>query len=215
MARVVCGGHVVQGPEVAAFECEVATRLGVAETAAVSSGTVALELALHAVGVAAHDDVIVPTYACDALHHAVVRAGARPVLADVDPRTHALDPSDARRRLTPKTRALVVVHPFGRAVDVHPLIALGVPVVEDCAQALGAVVGDRPAGAAGAAAVCSFYATKLVTTGEGGAVGGSAATVARVREARAYDERADLLPRGNAKLTDMQAALGRSQLGRL
>jgi len=215
VARVVRGGQVAQGPEVAAFESEVAARLGVATTAAVSSGTVALELALQAVGVGRDDDVIVPTYTCDALHHAVVRAGARPVLADVDPRTQALAVDDVHRRLTPRTRAIVVVHAFGRAVDVGPFLALGIPVVEDCAQALGAVVHGRPAGADGAAAVCSFYATKLVTTGEGGAVGGSAATVGRVREAREYDERADLAPRGNAKLTDLQAALGRSQLARL
>ncbi len=215
VARVVRGGQVAQGPEVAAFEAEVAARLAVATTAAVSSGTVALELALQAVGVGRGDDVIVPTYTCDALHHAVVRAGARPVLADVESRTHALAIDDVRRRLTPRTRAIVVVHAFGRAVDVSPFVALGIPVIEDCAQALGAVVDGRPTGARGAAAICSFYATKLVTTGEGGAVGGDAATVERVRAAREYDERADLAPRGNAKLTDLQAALGRSQLARL
>jgi dTDP-4-amino-4,6-dideoxygalactose transaminase len=216
VARVVRGGWIAQGPEVAAFEAEVAARLGVAATAAVSSGTTALELALRALGIGAGDDVVVPTYACDALHHAVVRAGARPLLADADPRTHALAVEDVRRRLTPRTRALVLVHPFGRAVPVRPFLALGIPVVEDCAQALGAIVDDRPAGAWGAAAICSFYATKLVTTGEGGAVGGPDELAARVRAARAYDEREALAAGGgNAKLTDIQAALGRSQLARL
>jgi dTDP-4-amino-4,6-dideoxygalactose transaminase len=215
VARVVRGGQIAQGPEVAAFEVEIAARLGVPEAAAVSSGTAALELALCAAGVGRGDEVIVPSYACDALHHAVARAGGRPIPADVDPTTQALALDDVRRRLTPRTRAIIVVHAFGRAIDVTPFAALGVPVIEDCAQALGAVVNGRPAGAAGAAAVCSFYATKLVTTGEGGAVGGTAATVARVRDAREYDERPDLSPRGNAKLTDLQAALGRSQLARL
>jgi dTDP-4-amino-4,6-dideoxygalactose transaminase len=215
VARVVEGGQIAQGPEVAAFEVEVARRLGVSAAAAVSSGTTALELALAAVGVVHGDDVIVPTYGCDALHHAVVRARGRPVLADVDPRTQALALDDVRRRLGPRTRAIIVVHAFGRAVDVTPFAALGVPVIEDCAQALGAVVSGRAAGAVGAAAICSFYATKLVTTGEGGAVGGPPATVARVREAREYDEHEDLSPRSNAKLTDLQAALGRSQLARL
>jgi perosamine synthetase len=215
VARVIRSGQVAQGPEVAAFEAEVATRLGVTAAAAVSSGTVALELALRAVGVGTGDEVIVPTYVCDALHHAVVRAGARPVLADADPRTHALAVDDVRRRVGVRTRAIVVVHPFGRAVDVAPFAALGVPVVEDCAQALGAEVAGRAAGGAGAVAVCSFYATKLITTGEGGAVGGASSAVASVRDAREYDERTDLAPRGNAKLTDLQAALGRSQLARL
>jgi dTDP-4-amino-4,6-dideoxygalactose transaminase len=159
--------------------------------------------------------VIVPTYACDALHHAVVRAGARPVPADVDPRTHALALDDVRRRLGPRTRAVVLVHAFGRAVDPGPFAALGVPLIEDCAQALGAVVCGRAAGAGGAAAVCSFYATKLITTGEGGLVGGAPAVVERVRRGREYDEQPLLEPRANAKLTDVQAALGRSQLGRL
>lgn len=215
VARIVSGGQLAQGPETAAFERELAVRLGTAAAAAVSSGTVALELALRAVGVGAGDDVIVPTWTCDALHHAVVRAGAAPVLADADPRTHALALADVRARLTPRTRAIVVVHAFGRAVDVRPFAALGPAVVEDCAQALGAAVEGRAAGATGAAAVCSFYATKVITTGEGGAVAGPAPLVAGVRDAREYDERPDLTPRGNAKLTDLQAALGRSQLARL
>ena len=215
VARVVRGGQIAQGPEVAAFERELAAQLGVPAAAAVSSGTIALELALRALDVGSGDDVVAPTYTCDALHHAIVRVGARPVLADVDPETQALALEDVRRRLTPRTRAIVVVHAFGRAVDVTPFLALGIPLVEDCAQALGAVVNGRAAGAAGAAAVCSFYATKLLTTGEGGAVAGASAAVARVRDAREYDERADLVPRVNAKLTDMQAALGRSQLARL
>jgi dTDP-4-amino-4,6-dideoxygalactose transaminase len=215
VARVVQSGHVAQGPEVAAFERELASRLGVAAAAVVTSGTVALELALRALGVGPAHEVIVPTYSCDALHHAVTRTGARPVLADVEARTQALDLEDVRRRLTARTGAIVLVHAFGRAVDATPFLALGPAVVEDCAQALGAVVNRRAAGAAGALSICSFYATKLLTTGEGGAVAGSPDVVSRVRDAREYDDRADLAPRMNAKLTDLQAALGRSQLARL
>ena len=108
-----------------------------------------------------------------------------------------------------------MVHAFGLAADVDAFLALGVPVVEDCAQALGAEAGGRPVGARGAAAVGSFYATKLLTTGEGGAVAGPAGRVARARDARDYDEREDLRPRFNYKMTDLQAALGRAQLRRL
>ncbi len=215
VARVVRGGQLAQGPEVLAFEREVAQRVGVPAAAAVSSGTAALELALRALDVGPGADVVVPSYACDALHHAVTRCGARPVLADADPATLTMSAIDAKRRLSPRTRALIVPHAFGLAIDLGPFEGLGVPIVEDCAQALGARVGARAAGAQGRLAVCSFYATKLVAAGEGGMVLGPADLVARARDARDYDEREDLLPRSNAKLTDMQAALGRSQLRRL
>ena len=215
VARVVRGGQLAQGPEVEAFEREVAARVGVAAAAAVSSGTAALELALRALDVGPGDEVVIPTYACDALHHAVTRCGATAVLADADPATLTLSPADAGRRLSRRTRAIVVPHAFGLAADLGPFDALGVPVVEDCAQALGARLGSRAAGSLGRLSICSFYATKLLTTGEGGMVLGPPDLIARVREGREYDERPDLVPRANAKLTDIQAALGRSQLRRL
>ena len=215
VARVVRSGQLAQGPEVEAFERELAPWFGAPAAAAVSSGSAALELALRALDVGPGQEVIVPTFACDALWHAVTRCGATPVLADADAETLSLAPADAARRRTPRTRAVVVVHAFGLAADVDAFLALGVPVVEDCAQALGARAGGRPVGARGAAAVGSFYATKLLTTGEGGAVAGPAARVARARDARDYDEREDLRPRFNYKMTDLQAALGRAQLRRL
>jgi perosamine synthetase len=215
VARVVRGGHVAQGPEVERFESELARLVGVAGAAAVSSGSVALELALRALDVGPGHEVIIPTYACDAVYHAVTRCGATPVLADADPDTLGLSAEDAARRRTPRTRAAIVVHPFGLALDLGAFQGLGVALVEDCAQTLRAVVGGRPVGASGRLAVCSFYATKLFTTGEGGAVAGPAELVARVRAARDYDEQADLAPRFNYKMTDMQAALGRCQLARL
>jgi dTDP-4-amino-4,6-dideoxygalactose transaminase len=215
VAGVVLGGHIAQGPQVAAFERALALRLGVEAVAAVASGSAALELALRALGVSVGDEVIVPSYACDALYHAATRCGAVPVLADADPGTRSLCPKDALARRTRRTRCAIVPHAFGLAVDLDAFAALEVPLVEDCAQALGATVNGRPAGSRGTLAVCSFYATKIVTTGEGGAVAGPETLVRRVRDARDYDGRADLTPRTNAKLTDMQAALGLGQLERL
>jgi dTDP-4-amino-4,6-dideoxygalactose transaminase len=214
VAGVVRSGALAQGPEVLTFERRLAARAGVEAVAAVSSGSAALELALRALGAGPGDEVIVPTYVCDALHHAVTRCGATPVLADADPATLSLSVDDAKRRLTPRTRCIIVPHAFGLAVDLGAFAALGVPVLEDCAQALGARVDGRPAGSLGRLAVCSFYATKLLTTGEGGAVAGPAALVERARDLRDYDEREDLGPRFNYKLTDIQAALGVSQLER-
>jgi perosamine synthetase len=215
VAQVVRRGQLAQGPEVEAFEREVAERIGAPAAAAVASGTAALELALRALDVGPDAEVVVPSYACDALHHAVTRCGAEAVLADADPVTLTLSAQDVERRLGPRTRAIIVPHAFGLAVDLAPFERLGAPVVEDCAQALGARLGGRAAGSRGRLAVCSFYATKLLATGEGGMVLGPADLVARVRDARDYDERDDLVPRSNAKLTDIQAALGRSQLRRL
>jgi dTDP-4-amino-4,6-dideoxygalactose transaminase len=215
VARIVRSGQLAQGPEVAAFERELAARLRVEDVAVVSSGSAALELALRALDIGAGHEVIIPSYVCDALHHAVTRCGASPVLADADPTTLTLSLDDAKRRLGPRTGAIIVPHAFGLAVDLTGFVALGLPVIEDCAQALGAVVQGRPAGSQGTLAVCSFYATKLVTTGEGGAVAGPASLVGRVRDTRDYDEREDLAPRFNYKLTDVQAALGRGQLTQL
>ncbi len=199
----------------AGLERELAPRLGVAAAAAVSSGSAGLELALRALDVGAGHEVIIPTYACDALYHAVTRCGATPVLADADPETLGLSADGVARRRTARTRAVIVVHPFGRAVDLADFQRLGVALVEDCAQTLGATLGGRPVGARGRLTVCSFYATKLLTTGEGGAVAGPAELVARARDTRDYDEQTELTPRFNYKMTDMQAALGRSQLARL
>ena len=120
-----------------------------------TDGSAALELALRALDVGPGHEVIIPTYACDALFHAVTRCGAAPVLADADPETLGLSAADAGRRRTARTRAAIVVHPFGRAVDLDDFKPLGVALVEDCAQMLGAILGDRTVGAQGGLAVCS------------------------------------------------------------
>src|SRR5438132_12732052 len=143
VARVVRGGQLAQGPEVASFEGELARLLGAAGAAAVSSGSVGLELALRTLAVGPGHEVIVPTYACDAVYHAVTRCGATPVLADADPETLGPAAKDVARRLTRRTRAVVVVHPFGLGLDLDEFLALGVPVVEDCAHAIGARVAGR------------------------------------------------------------------------
>jgi dTDP-4-amino-4,6-dideoxygalactose transaminase len=215
VADVVRSGQLAQGAEVAAFEGEMAARLGAECAVAVASGSVALEAALQALAVGPGDEVIIPSYVCDALHHAVTRVGAVPVLADADGETLGISAKDAARRITARTRGLIAVHPFGRALDLDDLLELGVPVIEDCAQTLAATGDGSGVGRRGTLVVCSFYATKLLTTGEGGMVLGPRMLLEPVRSRRDYDGHADLAPRFNAKLTDIQAALGRSQLARL
>lgn len=216
VGEVLRSGALAQGARVRAFERAAARALERTDGVAVSSGTAALHLALVALGIGEGDDVLMPAYTCTALLHAAACAGARPVLADVDPATFNIDPASARRSLTARTTAVIVPHMFGAPAELDELAALGVPVIEDCAQALGATWGGRPAGGSGVLTVCSFYATKVITTGEGGMVlGDDAGMLDRIRDVREYDGRAELRRRFNYKMTELQAALGLSQLARL
>ncbi|MBW1989027.1 MAG: DegT/DnrJ/EryC1/StrS family aminotransferase [Deltaproteobacteria bacterium] len=214
--EVLRSGQVAMGPEVAAFEREMARAVGVEHAVATGSGTAALAFALAGLSAGPGTEVIVPAYVCPAVANAVLWAGATPVPADVDPETGCMDMEDAMARKTDKTRAVVAVHLFGRPVDPAAYKALSVPVVEDCAQAVGAVVNNRPVGSLSHAAVFSFYATKMLCTGEGGMVLTPDETVAR--KARAMRE-SDVPPspegRYNAKMTDVAAAMGRAQLRKL
>ncbi len=214
-ARVLKGGMLAQGAEVAAFEAEAGAFLDLPPGVAVASGTAALHLALLALGVGPGDEVLLPSYVCVAPLHAIEYVGASPRLADVDPATYNLDPADARRRLTRRTRALIVPHLFGLPADLDALLALGPPIIEDCAQSFGARYRDKLAGAFGALSIVSFYATKLLTTGEGGMVfSQDRRLLDHIRDRRDYDERRRHAVRYNYKMTDFQAALGRSQLRR-
>ncbi|MEW6428704.1 MAG: DegT/DnrJ/EryC1/StrS family aminotransferase [Thermodesulfobacteriota bacterium] len=216
VAEVIAGGQLAAGRVVRRFEEETARFLGIADGVAVSSGTSALHLALLALGVGAGDEVLLPSYLCVAPLNAVHHAGAVPVLADVDPETGNLDPQDAEKRLTAKTKAIIVPHLFGRPAPMARLKALGVPVIEDLAQAFGASLDGRPLGGHGEVAVCSFYATKVFTTGEGGMVlSRDRRLLDRVRDLHDYDEKELYQVRYNYKMTDMQGALGLSQLRRL
>lgn len=216
VADVLRSGCLAQGEQVRRFEEGVASFLGRRGGVATSSGTSALHLALLALGVRPGDQVIVPSYACVALLHAIQYVGADPRLADIDPDTYNLCPRAARRRLTRKTRAVIVPHMFGMPADLDEIVSWGVPVIEDCAQTLGATYRGRQAGAWGVLTVCSFYATKVLTTGEGGMLLSDSDTLLRkARDLRDYDGRATLRVRFNYKMTEMQAALGRSQLRRL
>jgi perosamine synthetase len=215
VSRVLRTGALAQGREVQAFEAEVGQYLGMPPGVAVNSGTAALHLALVGLGVKSGDEVILPSYSCVAPLHAVEYVGAVPRLVDSDPATYNLDPDDVKRKLTPCTRAIIAAHMFGLPADVDRLVELGVPVVEDCAQALGARYRNRPVGSYGAVAILSFYATKMLATGEGGmVVSRDRRLLAAIRDLRDYDERRHHVMRYNYKLTDLQAALGRSQLRR-
>lgn len=212
-ADVIRAGLLAQGEKVTKFERALAKMTGQDAGVAVSSGTAAVFLALKGLGIGPGDEVIFPSYVCTAPWHAVSQAGATPVLVDIDPETYHPSPGAVTRAITSKTKAVIVPHLFGLPADLSELEKSGVPIIEDCAQTLGASMGGRPVGSVGALTVCSFYATKLITTGEGGMVlGRSGPCMARIRAVRQYDEQDALESAFNYKMTDMQAALGLCQV---
>ena len=217
VAAVLRSGQIAQGPKTAEFERAMAAFLGAAGGVAVSSGTAALELALASLGIGAGDEVILPSYVCAAPWLAVMRVGALPRLVDIEPATFSIDAGAAAKALTPRTKAIIVPHLFGLPADLTALSSLGVSLIEDCAQTLGATQRGRPVGAVGRVTVCSFYATKLLCTGEGGMLLSNDATIlAAARNLREYDQMPSVDRRAfNYKMTDLQAAMGMSQLRRL
>ena len=213
---VLESGHLVQGKQVARFERDLAAFVGTKRGVAVSSGTAALHLSLLALEIGPGDEVIFPTFVCGALLQAVSYVGATAVLADIDSRTFNLDVDDLKKRVTKKTKAVIVPHMFGLPADMEGILSLGIPVIEDCAQAIGAKYNGARAGSLGKVSAFSFYATKMLATGEGGMVlSADEDLLERVRDLRDYDERENHLIRFNYKMTDMQAALGVSQLRKL
>ncbi|MEN3272821.1 MAG: perosamine synthetase [Actinomycetota bacterium] len=207
----------------ASFEDELSATLHERPTVVVSSGTLALQLALQALDIGVGDEVVVPAFTFAATANAVRLAGATPVFADVRPDDLALAPETVEPVLTERTAAVIVVHLYGQSADLSALRDLcdrrGLALVEDACQAQGALFDGAPVGTFGDAAALSFYATKNVAIGEGGAVIAADATVAaRVRLMRSHgmpsrDEQ--VLLGTNARMTDVAAAVGRVQLRRL
>jgi dTDP-3-amino-3,4,6-trideoxy-alpha-D-glucose transaminase len=218
--RVLEFGRLVLGPEVEAFERELAALCGTDHAAGVASGTDALELALRALELPAGSEVLCPNLTATATATAIVRAGLRPVLVDVDDSTLTIDAERAAASVTAETRAIVAVHLYGRPAPLAALGELGLPLVEDAAQAHGLVVDGRPAGSVGVAGCFSFYPTKnLGAFGDAGAVVTSSPEIAEaVRSLRAYGERPQHYsrrPGANSRLDEVQAALLRVRLPRL
>lgn len=214
--EVIASGKLAQGEKVEAFEQAFVDTLGTGSAVAVSSGTAALHLSLLALGIGKGDEIIIPSFVCSALLNAVHYVGATPILADIGPNTYNLDPEDVERRITSSTRAIILPHTFGEVANLDRFLKMGVTIIENCAQAVGARYHGRCAGTFGIISMFSFYATKVITTGEGGMVLSEAEDLlAIVRELRDYDKRTPYRVRYNYKMTDIQAALGLSQLGKL
>jgi perosamine synthetase len=228
-------GWLTQGPKVAQFEAAFAARHAVQHALAASSCTTGLHLILAAMGIGPGDEVILPAFTWVATANVVLYCGATPVLADVERDSYNIDPADVARKVSPRTRAVIAVHLFGLCADMQALRAVlpaGVPIVEDAACAAGASYHGQAAGGLGLAAAFSFHPRKSITTGEGGMVTTNDPLLARTadmlrnhgaeisEEQRHHGPRPYLLAEFNLlgfnyRMTDLQAAVGLTQLTKL
>ncbi|MFQ5692262.1 MAG: DegT/DnrJ/EryC1/StrS family aminotransferase [Nitrospinota bacterium] len=222
-AEVMRSGRLAAGPRAAAFERRFADYLGCRHAVALNSGTAALHLSLAALGIGPGDEVIVPPLTFFSTVASVLYQGAVPVFADIEEASLCLDPADVRRRLTPRTRAILAVHLFGDAADVDGLGEIaaerGIALIEDAAQAHGTEHRGRKVGAIGDVGVFSFYATKHMTTGEGGALVTDRDDVAHralaLRNHGMSDPDTHRWLGYNYRMPEVAAAIGLVQLGKL
>jgi dTDP-4-amino-4,6-dideoxygalactose transaminase len=220
IAAVLEGGRYVLGPEVEAFERELAEYLGVRHVVGVANGTDAITIAIRALGVRPGDEVVLPSFTFYATAEAVASAGAHPVFCDVDPETRNVTPETVRSALTPRTAAIIAVDLFGCPAPVSELRELGLPVLEDAAQAAGATLGGLKAGALGDAATISFYPSKnLGCFGDGGAIATDDDELAELARALRFhgsrDKQNFQYVGYNSRLDELQAAILRVLLPEL
>ncbi|NIM90455.1 MAG: aminotransferase class I/II-fold pyridoxal phosphate-dependent enzyme [Candidatus Aminicenantes bacterium] len=209
-------GQISQGPAVDKFEKALAEYIGQNKAAATNSGTAALHLALLALDVKEKDEIIIPSFVCSAVLNAVNHTGATPVIADIELLTYNLSVESVKKTLTQKTKAIIVPHMFGCPAEMNKFLELDIPIIEDCAQAIGATFKGQKVGSLGLLSIFSFYTTKVMACGEGGMVLSDAEDlILKIKDLREYDNKDDYLVRYNYKMTDIQAALGLSQLSSL
>ena len=233
--EVILSGWLCLGPKTAELERRIAARVGAKHGVATASATSALHLALQGLGLQRDDEVILPSFTCMANANAVIVAGGVCRFADIDARTYNLDPDDVERRITPRTRAIMMVDQIGMPADLDRMKTLaaakGLLLVDDAATALGALYKERPVGGHGVATCYSFHPRKMITTGEGGmlmtdddALADKArvlrSTGASISDLDRHKAKGALLQQYfesgyNYRLTDMQAAIGLVQLDKL
>ncbi len=217
VSGVLDDGRFILGPNVSAFEEEFAAYLGSPHAIGVANGTEAITIALRALGVGPGDEVVVPSFTFYASAEAIPPTGATPVFCDVDPDTFLVTPETVRAALTPRTKAVIAVHLFGNVAPIAAIRALGVPVVEDAAQAAGSTGPDGRPGTLGDLATFSFYPSKnLGAFGDGGAITTADSELdERVRSLRFHGSRDKVTYEEvgyNSRLDELQAAILRVQL---
>ena len=216
VSDVLSSGNIAQGEKVREFECAIARFIGTKYAVACSSGTSALHLALLSLGLVSQDEIIMPSYVCSSPYLAISHAGAKPRIVDIDLLDLNICASNIKKELNIRTKAIIAPHMFGCPAELDRLVDFGIPLIEDCAQSLGAEYNKRRVGCFGDLSTFSFYATKMITTGEGGMVlTNNEEFYSKIVDYRDYDKKPLVPARYNYKMTDFQAALGLSQLRKL
>jgi len=214
--KVLKSADLINNSAVRSFESRFAKFIRKKFALATNSGTAALHLSILSLNIDRHDEVIIPSFVCSAVLNAINYAGAKPVICDIDRESFNLDFATAKKHITKRTRAIILPHMFGLPAKIDKFLQLNIPIIEDCAQALGAVFKGRKIGSFGLASIFSFYSTKVITTAQGGMLlTGSSQVFKNANDLIEYDERDNYKIRYNYKMNDLGAALGLSQLERI
>ena len=217
VSRVLSSGHLEDGTDVKELEQMFCSMLNRKYAVAVSSGFASILLSLKALGVSAGDEVIIPSYTCQALLNPILLLGATPIIADIEKDSFNIDVDNTASLISKKTKAIIVPHTFGFPAKIDEIKALGIPVIEDCAQALGGSYKGAQLGIYGDLAVFSFYATKMIAAGDGGLIVTDNEDYYRlIQDYRYWGHRkgCDTVAY-NFHLTNLPAALAMSQLKKL
>ncbi|MFA5019705.1 MAG: GNAT family N-acetyltransferase [Candidatus Pacearchaeota archaeon] len=197
------------------FTAELCKYIGRKYGISVSSGTSALHLALRALNIKENDEVILPSYICNSVLCAVLYCRAKPVIADIG-EDYNISFKDVENKINSRTKAIIIPHMFGRKSEIEKFLELKIPIIEDCAMSVGAEFNNKKLGSFGKISIFSFYATKMITSGVGGAVlTDDKEIIERIKNLTKYDNKENFGESYNYKMSDLQAALGLSQLKKL
>lgn len=215
--KVFNSGLLSSSTVVRRLELSMAKFLGIKAALATNSGTSALHLALISLGLGRKDEVIIPSYVCTAVLNAINYVGAKPVVCDIEQDSFNLSHDAVKKNISKKTAVIILPHMFGLPASIGQFLEYDIPIIEDCAQALGATYKGKMVGSFGNLSIFSFYATKVITTlGYGGMVlSDSKKLITKIRNLIDYDERKDYIIRYNYNMSEPQAAFGLSQLDKL
>lgn len=214
--KVLLSGQLTQGRQVELLEKKICQLSQQKYAAAVNSGSSALHLTLLALGIKKGEEVIIPSYVCQALLNAIYYIDAKPKLVDVSLMDYNIEIKEIKKALTSKCKAIIVPHMFGVMANVDEIKKIGLPVIEDCAMSIGTSLKGKPAGSFGDLAIFSFYATKMLAAGEGGAVATpDKKLIEKIFDYREYDVKKKYHVRYNYKLSDINATIAVEQIKKL
>jgi len=215
VSKVIKSNVLSEGSVVNDFEKELSLYMGARGGVATSTGTAALHLALLCLGVGSGCEVILPSYVCRSVLNAVMFTGARPVLCDVNRDDYNISLDSAKKKISLRTKVIIIAHMFGYPADIEGFLRLGLPIIEDCAHSPGALYKGKPVGSFGELSVFSFEGTKYMVTGEGGMLlANSPALLKKTRKIKNSDSN-DREAKYTYRMTNLQAAIGLTQLKKL